>query len=136
MQIVGQFDGSGTDVLLQALQLPDAGNGHPPRLLGQQPGECDLCLIPDHDQDIVIDHIGQLGPDDSALVREILAANRQIGAVFTSGMAHRNATAVNHDQRGQLRENDLDPVGMGGTQPKQAGALWQARKPGEVVGAE
>ena len=35
-------DGNGSDVLVEALPLPGAGDGHDPRLLGQQPGERDL----------------------------------------------------------------------------------------------
>ena len=33
-----------SDVLLQPLQLRGAGNGYDPRLLRQQPCQCDLCL--------------------------------------------------------------------------------------------
>src|SRR5438034_8132289 len=42
-QIVGrELDGSGSDVLLQAMQLRGTRDGNDPRVLGKQPGECDL----------------------------------------------------------------------------------------------
>src|SRR5262249_25959660 len=41
--IVGcELDRNGADVLVEALELPAAGDRHNPRLLCQQPGQCDL----------------------------------------------------------------------------------------------
>src|SRR5262249_15331491 len=54
-----QLDSNGSDVLLQAMQLPGAGDGDNPGLLRQKPGECRLSggrLLPLRDSGQEVDH--------------------------------------------------------------------------------
>src|SRR6266567_526638 len=43
MEIIGsEFEGNCSDVFVQAMQLRGTGDWHDPRLLGQQPRQCNL----------------------------------------------------------------------------------------------
>jgi len=93
-------------------------------------------IIPGHNQAILIDEVGQLGSNDPAMVRQTLAANLPVGAVFAPRMAQLNAVTIDDTEGGRLREKDLGPVRMGGKQAKQARAFRQAGKPALVVVVE
>jgi len=96
-------------------------------------GDVGRRIIPGHDQAILIDQVGQLRADNPTMVRQPFAPNLSIGPVCAPRMAQLDAVTIDDTQRGRLGEKDLGPVGMGGKQPKEPGALRQGGKPGPII---
>lgn len=90
-------------------------------------------VIPGHNQPILIEDVGNLRPNDPAMVRQPLATNLTVSPILAPWMAQFDAVAIGHAQDGGFSQEILGPVHMRRKEPKQARALGQGGKPVGII---